>query len=95
MKQQSVTSYMVWPLEVIDKALYFHEGRPDLKDFRKTANMRETFWIKLLKTLKPRGYNIFLPFKTKENRRIHKSINPTKEQKRKNMNSYELVDKYK
>ena len=64
MSQQVLSNYIVWPLEKIDQESY-----TDNSTFRRIASERETFWIKRLRTLQPRGFNCYLPCQNSRQRR--------------------------
>ena len=66
----TIYDYIIWPLELINPELYVIDGNKDKLLFRNCAAVRETFWINLLRTLQPNGFNIILPnTKSKSNRR--------------------------
>ena len=62
----SIQEYIIWPLEIIEPALYIVNGTRYHNKFRNFASIRERDWIVRLRTLRPRGFNISLPFARKE-----------------------------
>jgi len=69
MTKQQFTNFIVWPLERIDPELYTITDTIDKKRFRAVANIRETFWIKKLRSLSPCGLNLVIPARTRRSRR--------------------------
>lgn len=69
MSKKLLLNFIVWPLERIDPELYHINHVVDKKRFRAVANIRETFWIKKLRTLSPRGLNLVIPYRTRQSRR--------------------------
>ena len=61
MRKQRINNFVIWPLEVIDKALYYQNGTPNLIAFRRAATIRERFWIQRLQTMRPKGLNCRVP----------------------------------
>ena len=62
----SIQEYIIWPLEIIDPTLYIINGTRYHNKFRNFASVRERDWIVRLRTLRPKGFNISLPFVQKE-----------------------------
>jgi len=73
----SIREYIIWPLEIIDPQLYIVNGTRYHNKFRNFASIREREWIIRLRTLRPRGFNISLPFIRKEFCRRAPEPNPT------------------
>ena len=73
MKKQKTDNFIVWPLEVIDRSLYFDiNGRADLRAFRRAATFRERFWIQRLQTSAPRGLHCRIPRGRQQNDRMYR-----------------------
>lgn len=63
-------NWMIWPLELINHDLYKRSNRKaEVKAFRRIASRRELEWIKILKSMNPRGFNIIFSKKNYQNRR--------------------------
>ena len=73
MQKQKTDNFIVWPLEVIDRSLYFDiNGRADLRAFRRAATFRERFWIQRLQTSALRGLNCRIPLGRQQNDRMYR-----------------------
>jgi len=62
----SIQEYIIWPLEIIEPALYIVNGTRYHNKFRNFASVRERELIVRLRSLRPRDCHISLPFARKE-----------------------------
>ena len=76
MANSSIQNWIIWPLEIIDKTLYkCDERKKEIINFRRIASNRENEWIKIFKSMQPRGFNITYPKKQFKNRRFQRRSN--------------------
>ena len=69
MKNQSIRNFIVWPLEQIDPSKYITNLLPNVHDFRRIATIREEYWIRQLRTVRPCGLNMLHPISQHRSRR--------------------------
>jgi len=63
------SNFIVWPLEKIPEVLYMRDAECRHNKFREVASVRELYWINLLKTMNPTGFNVKNPVRKAKNRR--------------------------
>jgi hypothetical protein len=80
MANSSIQNWIIWPLEIIDKTLYkCDERKKEIINFRRISSNRENEWIKIFKSMQPRGFNITYPKKQLKNRRYQRRPNNVEE----------------
>ena len=85
--------FLIWPLELIQRSLYCKDNIRDTATFRRIANIREAHWIKTLKSLQPKGFNVILPIKI-VNRRFPRPYRFNNHSKNNHNNATELTQQY-
>lgn len=72
-KSKSIKDFLIWPLELIPKELYYENNIANQAHFCRIAAISETYSTNKLHTLVPKGFNIFCPSKiSTRNRRPKK-----------------------